>query len=161
VPKFWLDADALIEPSKGAYGLDIAPAFWIALDDHARQKIVRSSSMVYDEIAHGGDALAEWVRDRKDMMFEEPGTLVQAVYKQIATWVERTYGQPHSKTFLGGADAWIIAHAKVDKATVVSFEKPRPPQQGARPKIPSVCQQFDVPCVDLYAMQRDLNIRWT
>jgi hypothetical protein len=48
--KYCLDANVFIEPSKGWYAFDIAPAFWDALLEWRQKQILCSILPIYDEI---------------------------------------------------------------------------------------------------------------
>lgn len=85
---YWLDANVLIESAKGAYGFDIAPAFWSNLDAKAREGLVRSSTMVYNEIAQGRDDLVVWVQAHRQLLFVEPDEGVQRAFSEIAIRVK-------------------------------------------------------------------------
>jgi hypothetical protein len=79
-------------------------------------------------------------------------------------FIPEIYAIPHfqqnldQKTLLSGvphADPFIIAKARVRKATVVSEEKNR--ENAA--KIPNICEEFNIPCIDLQGFLMQEN--WT
>jgi predicted nucleic acid-binding protein len=144
MPDFWLDTDTLIRSKNEAYGFDIAPRFWEFLDEKAREGVIASSRLVYDEIHHGAeDELRNWVNARRETLFIEPNPDVQSAFRDIADYVanEQRYAQHHVAQFLNKADPWIIAHANASGGAVVTFESRQP--QSQRPKIPDVCDHFD------------------
>jgi predicted nucleic acid-binding protein len=159
LPEFWLDANVFIESKKQAYAFDIAPGFWELLDNKAREGVVATSSIVYQELVEKtDDELAAWVRSRKDIgLFIEPDRSVQAVYSTIADYVNQTYALVEASRFLAGADAWLVAHAKAKGGTVVTLETLVPPE-SRRAKIPNVCRSFDVPYCNTYSMLRVLGV---
>jgi hypothetical protein len=165
VPRFWLDADVLIQSKNGLYSFEIAPPFWSFLDEQAEIGTIRSSTKIYDEIVKRedkGDKLSLWVKHRRTSgMFVEPQRSVQDVYRQIADYTIEKYSkrQPKVAEFLSGGDGWIIAHAKTDKGTVVSHES-RVDKSSMTPKIPNVCTAFDVPCIGLAALLTTLGFRF-
>jgi hypothetical protein len=59
---------------------------------------------------------------------------------------------------VNGADPWIIAHAIADGGTVVSQETDKRPNAN-RVRIPDVCQHFGVPCIKVWDMLRNLNVK--
>jgi hypothetical protein len=160
-PIYWLDANVLIESSKGPYQFDIAPGFWSALEDQAKAGRVCVPKMVYDEIVGDGpkDHLAQWLKLRKSQGFcVGANKEVQTCLKQVADHVIANYGTPYASEFLRVADPWLVAHAMECKGVVVTFEtKSLGP---GRVKIPNVCCDLHVPSISLYKMLSDLGIRF-
>jgi hypothetical protein len=165
VPRFWLDADVLIQAKNGLYSFEIAPPFWSFLDEQAKLGKIRSSTKIYDEILKREaekDKLTLWVKNRKNSgMFVVPTKDVQKAYGQIADYTIETYSQrrPKANLFLSGADGWLIAHAKCDGGIVVSHEH-RVDKSSMTPKIPNICTQFGVPCIGLAEMLTRLNFKF-
>jgi hypothetical protein len=165
VPRFWLDADVLIQAKNGLYSFEIAPPFWSFLDEQAKQGKIRSSTKIYGEILKREaekDKLTLWVKNRKNSgLFFSPTKDVQKVYGQIADYTMEKYSQRRAKVaaFLSGADGWVIAHAKCDGGTVVSHES-RVDKSSLTPKIPNICTQFEVPCIGLAEMLTRLNFKF-
>ncbi|MBI4296588.1 MAG: DUF4411 family protein [Chloroflexi bacterium] len=158
MPDFWLDADSLIQPKRGPYGFDIAPGFWTFLEQNARRGSIASSLMVYHELQDGAeDDLLAWARQRKgEGFFVDPDPLVQNFFRQIADYVEKNYPPHQASEFLDGVDPWVIAHAKVYGGKVVTFEVRAP--KSSKPKIPDICDKFDVECLNIYNMVRELGM---
>ena len=165
MPRFWLDADVLIQAKNDLYSFEIAPPFWSFLDEQAKLGKIRSSTKIYDEILKREaekDKLTLWVKNRKNSgMFVAPTKDVQKVYGQFADYTMETYSQrrPKANAFLSGADGWIIAHAKCDGGIVVSHES-RVDKSSMTPKIPNICTQFGVECIGLAEMLKRLNFKF-
>ncbi len=130
------------------------------LREKGEEGIIASSAYVYEELKDGDDALAEWAAEGRSFGLWVPADeSVQQAYSTIADYVaqHRTYAPEHVATFLGKADAWIIAHALACGGRVVTFEVPQP--LSARPKIPDVAANFGVDCLTLYEMLREIGVR--
>jgi hypothetical protein len=56
------------------------------------------------------------------------------------------------------ADPAVIALAKADGLTVLSSETKVTQQSERNPKIPNVCQEFSVPCLDIQGYCREEKI---
>jgi len=155
---FWLDADSLITPKNGPYGFDIAPGFWRFMEQKAAEGAITSSITVYGELEEGAeDDLLQWAEKQKDTgFFIEPDLLVQTIFRQVADYVNNAYPQHNASEFLDGADPWLIAHAKAYGGRVVTFETSAPTSK--RPKIPDVSEKFDVKCLNVYEMARELGM---
>lgn len=121
--RYCLDANVFIQAKNGPYGMDVVPAFWDWIDQKAKDGILFSPSLVYQELAAGNDELADWVKARKNTgFFVEPDMAAQLVMQQIADYVSLNYLTPQAQDFLSGADPWVVAQAKVTGAIVVTHE---------------------------------------
>ncbi len=128
---FWLDADSLIRPSAEGYRFAILPKFWVFLEEMAKQQVIVSSVRVLDELeakSDNPDELLVWARKQKGSLFLEPDKDVQEVFQRVVDKVMSTprYYPQHVHEFLGDADPWLIAHAKVLGGKLVTFETPQP-----------------------------------
>lgn len=158
--RYYLDANVFIQAKNGPYGMDIAPSFWKLLDNQSDAGVICSSTMVYEELATGNDELADWAKARKDtQLFVEPSASVQGLSNKIAAYVHTRYSEHQAQRFLAEADAWVIAHAKVENAVVVTHET-LVNEYSDKPKIPNVCKRFDVEWVNVYQMLRELGARF-
>lgn len=158
MPNYWLDADSLIQTKNGPYGFDIAPSFWSFIEQKMNEGIISSSIVVYGELENGDeDDLLVWARQQKgNGHFIEPDVVVQAIFREIAIYVNQNYPQFQASAFLAGADPWIIAHAKVYGGRVVTFEVTAP--NSKKPKIPDIAAQFGIETLNVYQMVRELRI---
>ena len=53
-------------------------------------------------------------------------------------------------------DPWLVAHAKANNYTIVTYEKSEP-NRKSRIKIPEVCNQFGVRYINTVDLLRELN----
>lgn len=158
MPEFWLDSNTFIEANKGPYGFDIAPGFWLLIEQKAEESVVSSSSLVFDELVNDfEDDLADWAKTRKDSnLFADPDELVQESFRLIAEYVNANYEQNQAFVFLGGADPWLIAHALAYGGQVVTQEV-KVSASSKKVKIPNVAEVFGVGCLNTYQMIRQLG----
>lgn len=155
-PDYWLDSNALITPHSGPYSFDLAPGFWVFLDQKMAGKVIGSTRLVCQELMKGNDQLAEWAAQRKDSeFFAEPDGEVQKALQKVAEYVHGHYVRQHASVFLAGADPWLIAHAMVRGGKVVTAERSQP--GSGKPKIPDVAAQFGVECTTIYNMLKQLG----
>jgi len=158
--RYYLDANVFIQAKNGPYGMDIVPSFWELLDDQSDAGVICSSSIVYEELIKGNDELADWAKVRKGTrLFVEPSAEVQGFFHQIAAYVHDRYPEHQTQRFLAGADAWVIAHAKMENAVVVTHET-LVNDYSNKPKIPNICKRFDVQWTNSYQMLRELGARF-
>ncbi len=158
---FWLDSNVFIEGKKGPYDFDIAPRFWTMIDELVEGGQVACPIQVYQELLDGQDEIVNWARERKNSgMFVDPSIAVQKEVRGVVSYVVRSYPDNQARRrFLRRADPWIIAHAIAEGGVVVSLEsRVRPSSQQV--KIPNVCDQYSVKCINTYDMIRQLGASW-
>lgn len=151
---FLTDANVFIEAKNRYYDFDICPGFWDWMDTQMPVQKICSIMPVYDELVHGGDNLAQWIKDRKGdgrfLRVEDPAT--QTLFARVAATVQSGPFRLEAKAqFLAGADPWLVAKAGTIGATVVTQEKY---QAGVirRVPLPNICQEFGVPFVDTFEL---------
>ena len=155
---FLLDANVFIEAKNRYYGFDLAPGFWEWLDAAADAGAIGSVRAVGEELARGGDELADWARAHP-AAFHEPDTAVAAKLSEVALWVNRQDYTPAAVgEFLSVADYQLIAHAAAHGHTVVTHEQP---QAGARKRvlIPNACVALGVDYCNTFAMLRSHSVQ--
>ncbi len=154
---FWLDSDILMRAKNEAYAFDIAPGFWEIIKRNAKLDKLASPSLVYDEIARGGDELTKWANgERRTKLFVEPDKKTQGIFNDVAALVKANYLAPQAAFFLRGADGWVIAAAINDGGIVVTHEVLVGPE-SKRVKIPNVCKVLGVEYTNCYEMLRRLK----
>jgi hypothetical protein len=158
-----LDSDIFMTPAASYYAFDLVPRFWDVLVEEARHERIRSIDRVKDEIEKVGDKLTDWAKNHfQPFFFSTQSQAVQGQYEAIIRWAhkQQQFLEAAKREFAknGNADAWLVAYAKVNGCTVVTFEKY---EAGAkrRIKIPNVCKAFGVACVDLFGMLRALGVK--
>lgn len=150
---YWLDTNVFIRCANSIYKFHRYPEFWQFLDVQIKTRVIRSSEFVYGELVQGSDYLAKWCKARKETglnTFADDN--VQQQYRLITDFVEHEpkYERHHKSEFYNGADCWLIAHAKADTETVVTYETER---EYGKIKVTSVCAKLNVKCIDVYKLQ--------
>jgi hypothetical protein len=159
---FLLDADVLIQAHRLYYGFDICPGFWDFLAASAER--VSTIDKVREELLHGraDDPLRTWIT-------AQPAGFSEATAEKETTrwagdvfaWVQNhhQYTAAAKKEFSEAADGWLVAHAKAAGKVVVTREKAEPMAKRVV-KLPDVCRQFEIECVDTFALLRELGARF-
>jgi hypothetical protein len=149
-----IDASSLIEAKDRYYGMDFCPGFWAWLDRAHAAGRVASIDRIASELAVGTDALAEWAKARKATFFLPLTPAAAAEVPRVNAWVQGAGFKPSAvRTFFKGADPFLIAYALAHGHTVVTDEVEIPGERK-HVKIPVVCRQFGVPCVNLFDLLR-------
>lgn len=157
---YLVDSDVLIQAKNRHYGFDVCPGFWDWLDLAHTQGQVFSVARVRDEVCAGSDELAEWAKVR-DSFFIAPDDAVVQSMRDVAAWVTSTdpqYARAAVTEFLGGADYYLVAHARAKGFTVVTAEVAS--DTVKKVKIPNACQSLGVSYVDVFMMLRAEGARF-
>jgi len=162
---YWLDSDALVfaKDHIAPFGIVEVAGFWALMERNIASGVIKITKRNFIEITEGRDAddeLAIWLKlqlTKFQTVRVVPSKSVQAFASKIGDYVyseDRFYAR-HRERFSKGADAWIIAQAAIDKGTVVTREIPQP--SSHEPKIPDLCQIFDVKLITLTDLMKTLE----
>ncbi|HDZ46396.1 hypothetical protein LCGC14_0087010 [marine sediment metagenome] len=158
--RYLLDANTYIEAKNQYYGMDICPAYWDWLDKQFALGTIASVDMIGRELKEGNDELANWVRERPDHFISNDDELTQTLFADIVQFVMKgNYNPGNRDNFLAKADPWIIAKAKAIGASVVTHEAVAA-VNTRKVKVPNICQQFEVPCLNTFRFLRELEARF-
>ena len=149
--RFCIDTSVFINGWNKRYRKDVFPTLWEKLDAMLTIGSAFSCHEVYLELTHQADELAAWAKERR-LCFEDPSE------NTILTFKEIIHHYPNFAAVGGAgndADPWVIAHAKLAGAVVVTDEQPAPTQRPTKPpKIPDVCEALEIkwmPPIDFFA----------
>jgi hypothetical protein len=139
------------------------PNFWDVLVREARNGRLLSIDRVKAEIDRGNDRLKQWANhDFRPWFVSTNVDSVLEHYRAIMQW---TAAQHQFKAMakdefadVTNADPWVVAYAKATSGTVVTNEQ-YDTNITRRIKIPHVCKEFAVPCVNTFEMLRALGVR--
>ncbi len=136
-----IDTSALIDLSM-QYPVDVFPSLWADLESLKSNDRLTAPRQVFEELRRKSDALLEWARANKDMfaeVTEEQRGLVSGILSKFPELID-------VKKETAEADPFVIALAISDSCAVVTSERPGTP---SRPKIPDVCDHYEVECLSL------------
>ena len=98
------------------------------------------------------DDLHEWVKAQSDF-FVPHDIEIQEHVLQVLSNFPGLYDLKKGKS---GADPFVIAHAIQNNYTVVTQEGWS--NNPDKPKIPNVCKEYDIRCINLLALMREKKI---
>lgn len=155
--RYCLDTNAFIEPWNKYYSIESSPEYWQILDELAQKNIVFCTDQVKREIERNDDNLKEWLSKRSYFVKDETEKVQINVRKILAKFPHLiSVGANRSM-----ADPWVIAHAMSESATVVSKEiAVNPKQKTNKIKIPDVCKEFDVRCINDFVFNNEVGIKF-
>lgn len=157
---YLLDANVFIEAKNRYYAFDVVPAFWDWLDEAHAEGRIHSVQKIREELLHGADELAEWVRDRESFFIEPDEAVVESL-RQLTMWAlnaDPPFAPAARTEFLSAGDSFLVAHAHAHERIVVTHE--RYAESVKRIKIPNACAGMGVEYMDLFEMLRTEGARF-
>lgn len=162
---YLLDANTLIDAKRDYYPIHSVPEFWEWLIFMGTQEYIKIPTEVYEEFSDTQksdgtkDELAMWAErsEVKDALLLNESAEQSLVAKIIyGGYVDNPTDDDLVKI---GRDPFLISYALKNKENrcVVSTEISRPKKQGANRKVPDVCRDFSIRCINSFQMFRELN----
>lgn len=141
--RYSIDSSALIFAWSRPYQHERFPSFWNSMDQLIQDGILIASDEVKMELARKQDDLFEWIQQRQQMFIEVGPDIQREVSRILTAFPDLVHPDSHRPQ----ADAFVIAVARIENCKVVTQEKGG---KLTRPKIPYVCAQYNIDCIDLY-----------
>lgn len=158
--RYLLDANTYIQAKNQYYGMDICPAYWEWLDLQFKQGVAGSIEMIARELKDGNDDLAQWAKERPEHFLSNDDAETQEHFSSVLQLVMNgDYNVANRESFLAKADPWIIAKAKSIGGIIVTHEARISPN-ARKVKVPNICQQMNVPCINSFQFLRQLKARF-
>lgn len=129
------------------------PSFWERLSEEIEAGIIVSPVDVLLETEKRSPELHKWLKVRERCIVEIDDDLQDAV----AEIVNDHPLMAKNRKGASSADAWVVSLAHLRAAIVVSEESLA--DSDKRPKIPGVCKQRNIMCMNLLGFMR--AERWT
>ena len=155
--KFCLDTSVFINGWWKHYRIDVFPSFWKELDRLIQQGVVISCEEVYEELKRQKDELFRWAKKRKTV-FEKPS---EDTFHQLAELMNAYPNYAAASGTTNSADPWVIAHAKLARATVVTYEEAALKMRDTKPpKIPNICDDLGMRCLGVLDFLKEANVKF-
>jgi hypothetical protein len=152
MPQYSFDTSAWLQCWARSYPRDVFPALWERLEGLLDDGAIICSDEVLRELAKQEDDLTKWLRTKPES-FIELGEEVQDAVNEVLGAHPYLAKELARRTH---ADPFVVAVAKVQGCTVVTQEDRG---SDAKPRIPLVCETFDIPCIDIITFIREEG--WT
>lgn len=158
---YLLDANVLISAHELHYPLDRIPQFWTWLSAMAARDTVKIPYEIYNEIAFSKGELKDWLTDPGiSRKFKLKAQVDPIILQRV---IDEGYAPDlnDSEQEQIGKDPFLIAYAIPfgPTVTVVTREVSRPGKKRQNRKVPDVCGQFRVRCINDFQFFRELNFR--
>ena len=140
---FSLDTSGILDAWVRYYPPDVFPTIWSKLDVSARNGEIFVIDEVVRELERKDDDIHKWVKQRGAMIVP----IDVKVQKHLAEIMTKYGRLVDTKKNRSGCDPWVIALARARGLIVVTGEKAT--GNLKKPKIPDVCNDLGVPCVEI------------
>ncbi len=149
---YCIDTSVLIEAHQRLAPMDVYPSFWARFEELVRNGRAISPDEVLHEIKKKDDAVHTWCKNLNgtcDTFFCPLEEAVQDFASEVLGQFPKLVDERQGK---GQADPFVIALARVRRATVVTQER----KTGSvdRPKIPDACDHYKIPWLPLVDLMR-------
>ena len=162
---YLLDAHVLIDANRDYYPIDRIPEFWDWLLEMGSLGRIKVPQEIYEEVIFPrpskdkDDPLVEWLKTNKDTLVLD----AEAVVELVGRVTEQGYARDLTDVEIQKIerDPFLVAYALVDRKnrSVVTTEHSSPKKQRANRKLPDVCSDFNVGCINTFALIQELDFR--
>lgn len=157
--KYCIDSNVLIQAWQKYYSPKFCSDYWDVLNELGNQKRIFIPEEVHKEITKTDDELSKWLKGSK--------IPISKIDEKVTNCLKEIYSKNPLHKFLVDnikqrslADPWVIAHALSEKATVVTQENKETALNSKRIKIPNVCENMGVRCINDFQLIEELNIQF-
>jgi len=165
--KFLIDANCLITPKNQYYAFDLVQTFWDELDKNIKAGHILILDKVFNEIIKGGDELSEWLKEYASYKIDSGTSETIKKYMDIILYIHNSdLYKPNAENEWKQADiadGFLIAAACVHNCKIITNERLNlnlnPGSATKHPKIPDVAKNFNVDCVNIFDVMRDLKFK--
>lgn len=150
---YCIDTSALIDLQRRFYPPDVFKSLWKNFENLIVERRIISPREVLNELKNTDDELFNWAKTKKKMFIDldlEQMKLLKDILSTFSNLID-------PNKIIPDADPFIIALAISEGCSVISSENLT--GSGGRPKIPNVCQHFNITCFKLIDFFRRQN--WT
>jgi len=164
--KYLLDTNSFIAPYRQYYSFEIAPPFWVFLEENIASEKVWVLDLVFEELSKGEtkDPLKDWINSIAVNFLSRKNPDIVIEYGKVMRYIQESglYNENALKSWAGSgiADPWLIAAAKARDYTIITFEQainPLPKSKTGKIRIPDVCKNFGVRFQNLYYMLNEMG----
>jgi len=157
--KYCLDTNVLIQAWQKYYSPCICPSYWDLLNQLGLENKIFIPKEVFVEITRTEDELSAWLKTSKIPVYN----LNESVTKCLSSIFT---ANPSHKFLVDNikqrslADPWVIAYAMSENACVVTKEEKVTASNSDKIKIPNVCENMNVRCINDFKFIKEVNIRF-
>lgn len=157
--KYCLDTNILIQAWQKYYSPKFCPEYWQVLNQLGDSNQIFIPEEVKDEILKTDDDLSLWIKECRIPIIKANQAVIENLSKIYSANPLHKFLVDNTKA-RSLADPWVIAHAMTQNATVVTHEVKVTAASSKRIKIPNVCENMNIRCINDFKMIDELNIKF-
>lgn len=153
---FFLDADLRF------YSHNFFNDFWELINFLSQKDEFRSIRKVKDELMKKKDWLSEFVKELPQKFFIDERKYMQS-YGEVINYSQNLNVNSLAKEKFADenkADAWLVAVALQNGYTIVSNEKFVDAKEKKNIKIPRICKELKIECIDIFSFIEEYKIEF-
>lgn len=157
---YCLDTNFFIEGWNKYYSPNFCSSYWEIVERLGKRGMLFVPQEVKKEIDKVDDKLQDW--------FKGKNFLIRNIDVNVQNCLKRLYAKDKSHLNLANnikgrslADPWVVAHAMAEQAIVVTKEFSSSSPDPKKVKIPDVCKNMGVECIDDFEFIKRMNIQFT
>lgn len=157
--KYCLDANVLIQAWQKYYSPNFCPDYWDLLKELGSTDKIYIPKVVFEEIIRTEDDLSAWLKGSKIQIHEIKEPVTECLKKIYAADPAHKL-LVDNKRYRSLADPWVIAHALSDNSCVVTKEEKITASNTDKIRIPNVCENMGVRCINDFQFIEEMNIKF-
>jgi rRNA-processing protein FCF1 len=157
--KYCLDANFFVQGWNKYYSPDFCSGYWDIIDNLGKNGIVFIPQEVMSELQKKDDNLKKWLKDKKHLE-HKIDLNVQNCLKELYITDPSHKLLTNSEKNRSMADPWVIAHAMAQNAIVVTKEVKDTNPNSKKIKIPNVCENMNIECIDDFEFIRRMKLNF-
>lgn len=152
-----LDTNIIVRCALEYYRFATFPGVWTWLARALEQGTLVLIPEVHEELASWGEPISSWIQEQVVVSVPAVSMDITEARVRVAEEIDSMDLHPDSVArFLEGADVDLVAYALGGDHRVVTFEtKETSNRSSKRAKIPDVCGQFGIECLNAFQMFED------
>lgn len=147
--RYSFDTSVILNPWRRHYPRETFPSLWSKLDELIDADDIIASVEVLEELKRKDDEVHQWALKRRQMFIPLYPDIQQSVINILAKHPRLVDNRKNRS----GADPFVIALTQVENCAVVTYETPS--HSPNRPRIPDVCNEMEVRCINMTALFRE------
>lgn len=160
--KYLIDTNIFIESAYRFYAFDICPGFWYFLNKASNSENIKSIIKVYEELQPDKKELENFKEElRNKNFFLQIENIKYESYKKVSIALQKMkYSKEAVNKFSSGADYFLIALAYQESYIIVTHESKSKTILKNQVKIPNLCEQLDIECIDIAEFLRREKVQF-
>lgn len=154
-----LDTNVFIEPWGKYYSPRFCTGYFACLNKLGIKGLIAIPEMVQKEVTKVDDDLAHWLLNKSQIPVLNITESVQKTLRSIYSHDPKHVRLTDTSKSRSMADPWVIAHAIVERATVVSKENKVTSKGSKKVRIPNVCENMGIRCIHDFDFIDEVGIK--